>query len=263
LDVKLQQELRSFISELVVVAATHAVPYFRTELTVDNKGGARFDPVTVADRDTEDALRAAIAQRFPDHGISGEERTPVNPTAQFQWVLDPIDGTKAFLCGLPTWSTLIAFCEYGVPVLGIMSQPIVGEYFIGGFGASEQVNAAGRKNLRTSRTSLVRDASVFATSPTMFSSSELLQFENLARASRLTRFGVDSYAYCMLAAGFIDIVAEADLGFYDLAALVPIIECAGGVISDWKGAQVRGGGTVLAASNADLHKAALGLINGV
>ena len=261
MDVKSQQELRSFVSELVVVAATTAVPYFRTQLAVDNKARAGFDPVTVADRYTEDALRTAIVERFPDHGISGEERRAVNPKAQFQWVLDPIDGTKAFLCGLPTWSTLIAFCDCGVPVLGVMSQPVVGEYFIGGFGTSEQVNAAGRKNLRTSRTSSVDDASVFATSPTMFSSSELHQFENLARRSRLTRFGVDSYAYCMLAAGFIDIVAEADLGFYDLAALVPIIEFAGGVITDWNGAPIRGGGTVLAASNSDLHKAALALID--
>ncbi len=256
-------ELREFLRELVSVSAATTVPHFRSNLSFENKSVAGFDPVTVADRETEDAIRRAIIARYPDHGVSGEELAPLNPDAPYQWVVDPIDGTKAFLCGLPTWATLIGLCDSNAPILGLMSQPIVGEYFIGGFGASERIDGDGRSTvLHTSGVSRLADASVFATSPDMFSPElELPRFSALARTARLTRFGVDSYAYCMLAAGYIDIVAEAGLGFYDVAALIPIVEIAGGVITDWNGSPISGGGTVLAAANKTLHAAALSVLN--
>lgn len=254
--------LRGFLCSLVDVAAAAALPYFRSGVAFENKSDAGFDPVTVADRTTEDAIRAAILARYPDHGIIGEERDEINPDARYRWIIDPIDGTKAFLCGLPTWATLIGLCDESGPVLGLMSQPVVGEYFIGGFGEAEGVGREGRTSLRASNIKNLPAASVFATSPDMFSpEEELPRFKALSGQARLTRFGVDSYAYCMLAAGFIDIVAEAGLGFYDVAALIPIIEGAGGVITDWTGAPVRSGGRVLAAANSPLHAAALSALD--
>lgn len=262
LNEKNKLELREFLRELVSVAAATTVPHFRSGLSFENKSLTGFDPVTVADRDTEEAIRRSIISRYPDHGVSGEELAPLNPGAPLQWVVDPIDGTKAFLCGLPTWATLIGLCDATGPILGLMSQPIVDEYFIGGFGSTERIGDDGRTLLHTSDVVRLADASVFATSPDMFSPElELPQFTALARVARLTRFGVDSYAYCMLAAGYIDVVAEAGLGFYDVAALIPIVEMAGGIITDWSGSPISGGGTVVAAANAKLHAAALTALN--
>jgi myo-inositol-1(or 4)-monophosphatase len=258
LDNHLRNELREFLRDLVGIAARGSLTYFRREIAVENKREDRFDPVTIADRETEDLLRAAIQKRYPTHGIIGEERTAHNPTARMQWVIDPIDGTKAYLCGLPTWATLIGLCDNGRPVLGLMSQPVVGEYFIGGYNAASNVTHSGEVVIRTSNIVDLTQSFVFATSPEMFApDTELPRFQALSAKTRMTRYGVDSYAYCLLAAGYVDIVAEAGLGFYDIAALIPIIEAAGGVVSDWEGAPVRGGGTVVAAANATLHRAAL------
>ena len=255
-------ELREFLRELVSVAAAAAVPYFRSGLSYENKSVGVYDPVTSADRDTEEVIRRSIISRYPHHGVSGEEFPPVNPDASFQWVIDPIDGTKAFLSGLPTWATLIALCDENRPILGLMSQPIVGEYFIGGFDVTERFDDNGCSKLHTSDVIRMTDASVFATSLDMFSPElELPKFKALSRSARMTRFGVDSYAYCMLAAGYIDVVAEAGLGFYDIAALVPIVEMAGGVITDWAGLPIREGGTVVAAANAKLHEVVLATLN--
>jgi len=261
-DGKSKTELRDFLRVLVRVAAATSLSYFRRSIVIENKDDSGFDPVTIADRQTEDAIRAAIKERYPDHGIVGEEREDLNPGARYRWVIDPIDGTKAYLCGLPTWATLVGLCDETVPVLGMMSQPVVGEYFVGGFGEVELVGRDGRTNLHTSGVSSLAHASLFATSPDMFAvGEELSRFNALSARVRMTRFGVDSYAYCLLAAGFIDIVAEAGLGFYDVAALIPIVEAAGGVISDWNGDPVRGGGRVLAAASAELHAAALSALS--
>jgi len=263
LDHSLANELRSFLRELVTIAARAALPFFRQPVTVENKSGSGFDPVTVADRDTETALRHAIEQRYPAHGIVGEEHAPRNISARYQWVIDPIDGTRAFVCGVPTWATLVGVCDHGVPVLGMMSQPVVGEYFIGGAGTSLGTYRDRESALTTSAVTTLADASVFATSPDMFAPGEEQQrFATLASRARLTRYGIDSYAYCLLAAGQIDVVAEAGLGFYDIAALIPIIEAAGGIVSDWSGQPVRTGGRVLAAANSTLHAAALGVLGG-
>jgi len=261
-DQKFKKELRDFLCHLVDVAAATTVSYFRSDLTPESKSANGFDPVTIADRATEDSLRSEILAQYPEHGITGEEYGALNPDAGYQWVIDPIDGTKAFICGVPTWATLIGLCDETGPIIGLMSQPVVGEYFIGGFGQAERVGEGEPTALHTSDIVTLETASVFATSPDMFSVDvELPKFESLSNQVRLTRFGADSYAYCMLAAGYIDIVAEAGLGFYDIAALIPIVEAAGGVITDWTGSAVHGGGTVLAAANSELHARALAALN--
>lgn len=263
MDQALAQELQDFLRELVAVAAAAALPYFRQSVTVDNKEAGGFDPVTVADRETEDALRRAIEQRFPEHGITGEERPPERPDARYQWVIDPIDGTRAFICGLPTWATLVGLCDNGVPVMGLMSQPVVGEYFIG--GGSSAINSYRDREIPLSTSAVVdvAQSSLFATSPGMFATGdEAARFNALSAQAQLTRYGVDSYAYCLLAAGHVELVAEAGLGFYDVAALIPIIEAAGGIVTDWTGQPVRGGGTVVAAANSALHGRALQVLRG-
>ncbi len=263
LDQVLAQELQDFLRELVSIAAAASLPYFRQTVAIDNKNADGFDPVTVADRETEDALRRAIERRFPEHGIIGEERPPHRPDARYQWVIDPIDGTRAFICGLPTWATLVGVCDGGVPAFGLMSQPVVGEYFIGGGGTSINTYRDRETVLATSEVVELAQSSLFATSPTMFAEREAAnRFGALSAHVRLTRYGVDSYAYCLLAAGHVELVAEAGLGFYDIAALIPIIEAAGGTVTDWAGQPVRGGGTVVAAANPALHARALELLAG-
>lgn len=261
MDSSRDQEFRHFLIELAAVAGEVVLPYFRHELLVDDKGGRGFDPVTIADRAAELALREAILARYPDHSVLGEEYGEHRGTAAFRWVIDPIDGTRSFVCGVPTWGTLIALCEDDRPVLGLMSQPFVGELFIGGGSESWHVRAGQRRALRTRQTSALGASYLFATAPEMFEQVvEWPAFQGLSRMVKLTRFGIDCYAYCLLAAGHLDLVVEAGLGFYDIAPLMPIIEAAGGVVSDWHGKPVRGGGRVLAAANPTLHAQALALL---
>ena len=261
MDPSRDEAFRHFLLELGTIAGGIILPYFRQTLIVDDKGGRGFDPVTAADRGAEDALRKAILARYPDHGVLGEEFGDTPGTSEFRWVIDPIDGTRAFVCGVPTWGTLIALCEHERPVLGLMSQPFVGESFLGGGAASWHVRAGTRTRLRTRGARDLATSYLFATAPEMFAAEgEWPAFQRLARAVRLARFGIDCYAYCLLAAGHIDLVVEAGLGFYDIAPLIPIIEAAGGIVTDWEGAAVRGGGRVIAAANASLHAQALALL---
>jgi myo-inositol-1(or 4)-monophosphatase len=259
----LPEGARAFLLELAPRAAAIALPYFRHPLRVEDKGTTHFDPVTAADREVEALLREAISVRFPDHAIMGEEFGNKAGNGDWQWVIDPIDGTRAFISGIPTWATLIGLCAGDIPVLGLMSQPFTGEVFVGCSAGSEWRQGDECRALATRATATLGEASLFATTPDMFSRPlEWEAFERVSARVRLTRFGADAYAYCMLAAGQIDLVIEAGLGFYDIAALVPIIEGAGGVVTDWTGAPVRQGGRVIAAANPVLHASALALLNG-
>lgn len=261
MDPSRDEEFRQFLLELGGIAGDVVLPYFRRPLTVDDKGGQRFDPVTIADRGAEQALRDAILTRYPDHGVLGEEFGDTPGSSEFRWVIDPIDGTRAFVCGVPTWGTLIALCEHDRPVLGLMSQPFVGESFVGGGAVSWHVRAGVRQALRTRDTRDLAASYLFATAPEMFAPEiEWPAFQRLAQRVRLARFGIDCYAYCLLAAGHLDLVVEAGLGYYDIAPLMPIVEAAGGIVTDWDGAPVRGGGRVLAAANAALHAQALAVL---
>lgn len=261
MDSQSAQEFQDFLQHLAVVAGEVVLPSFRQALPVDNKGGLQFDPVTEADRAAERALRAAILERYPDHGILGEEYGDHRGTSAYRWVIDPIDGTRAFISGAPTWGTLIALCENDIPVLGMMSQPFVGEIFLGGGADAWLLRHGARTRLQARHGVALSDASVFATSPDMFKPVEWAAFQRVSQAVRLTRFGIDCYAYCLLAAGHVDLVIEAGLGYYDIAPLMPIIEAAGGVVSDWQGAPVRGGGQVIAAASPELHASALALLD--
>ena len=254
---------RDSISETLValssIAAGEVLPYFRKPLAIENKreDSAAYDPVTAADRAAEQAIRAEIENRYPNDSIFGEELADKTGDSEYSWVIDPIDGTRAFVCGLPTWATLIGVCKAGQPLLGLMSQPVVGEYFIGGLAKSELYRDGQSVTLKTRIGKDLANCNLFATAPDMFNHQELNAFEALSSQVQMTRFGVDSYAYCALAAGHIDLVVESGLGFYDIAALIPIIESAGGIVTDWNGQAVRGGGRVIAAANDQIHRQAL------
>jgi myo-inositol-1(or 4)-monophosphatase len=251
-----------FLEELAAVAARETLPRFRQPMSVVDKGrpGA-FDPVTAADRATEAALRAAITARFPDHGIQGEEAAEKAGTGAWCWIIDPIDGTRSFMSGMPTWGTLVGLLQHGVPAYGMMSQPYVGDCFLGGGGKAALLARGGVTPLRCRAGVRLADATLFATTPDMFAPGpEQDAFAALSARVRLTRFGADCYAYCLLAAGHVDLVVEAGLGFYDIAPLVPIIEGAGGIVSDWQGQPLSSGGRALAAADPALHAAALAVL---
>lgn len=253
-----------FLEELAAVAARVTLPRFRAPMDVDNKAGAGgFDPVTEADRAAEAAMRELIAARYPAHGIVGEEADDKPATGAHCWILDPIDGTRSFVSGMPTWGTLIGLLEDGAPRHGMMSQPFVGERFVGGDGRAELHGRDGVRLLRTRPSPSLAAASLFATTPEMFApGAEAEAFAALSRAVRLTRFGADCYGYCLLAAGHVDLVVEANLGYFDIAPLVPVVEGAGGIVRDWSGRPVRSGGRAVAAASEALLDAALEVLGG-
>ena len=228
--------------------------YFRQALAVEDKDHIDgFSPVTAADREAEAAIRALIEESCPHHGILGEEYGHERPEARFTWVIDPIDGTKAFISGMTTWGTLIALQDRGRGIIGVLNQPYLGERFVGhGEGAY-----LGERRLRTRPCDDLGAAVLYATEPDMFSPVERPAFDSLAGRVRLRRFGADCYAYGMLAAGFIDLVVEASMNIWDIAALIPIIEGAGGRVTSWDGGPVGPDGRVLAVGDPRLHAAAL------
>lgn len=237
-------------------------PYFRSGLEVTDKkdkGEGRYSPVTAADQGAEAAIRALIQAEHPDHGILGEEHGHENPGARLTWVIDPIDGTKAFITGLPTWGTLIALNEGGRPVLGVMDQPILGERFTGGPDGA----FLGATRLRTRACPRLAEAKLCCTEPDMFApGAEREAFDRLARQVALRRFGTDCYAYGMLAHGFVDLVVEASMAPWDIQALIPIVERAGGVVTNWEGGPAADGGRVLAVGDPRLHAEVLGILQG-
>lgn len=224
----------AFAEELAEAARRVTRRYFRTPVSVDTKADA--SPVTVADRETEARLREAIAARFPAHGVVGEEHGTDRGAAEYVWVLDPIDGTKAFITGNPLFGTLIALTRAGRPILGLIDMPILGERWVGAAGRpTAHADAAGRRPARTRACPRLGAAVLQATHPDMFQGADAAAFGRLAGAVRLTRFGGDCFSYAQLASGFVDLVCEACLQPYDFMALLPVIEGAGGAASDWQG----------------------------
>ena len=250
-----------FLNRLADAAAAAILPYFRTPMAVDDKGGGRFDPVTAADRGAEAAMRAEIEAAFPEDGIHGEEAAGVRLDAEHVWVLDPIDGTRSFISGVPLWGTLIGLLSAGRPRLGLAAQPFIGERFFGDGESAAYVGSGGTRPLATRPCPDLSQATLFATTPDMFDPSEAALFREVGARARLTRFGCDCYAYCMLAAGFVDVVMEAGLKPYDIVALIPIIEGAGGKVTDWQGQPATAGGQVLASGDPHLHESLLRLIS--
>jgi histidinol phosphatase-like enzyme (inositol monophosphatase family) len=248
-------ELDAFIIELNRVSAAVILPLFRAEHDLQDKGGARgFDPVTAADKGAETAIRALIEKHYPDHGVIGEEFGEDRPDAEFVWVLDPIDGTRAFIAGLPVWTTLIGLRFRGEPVLGSIGQPHIGEIFVGHAGAARLIERHGERPLRV-RTGVPLSAAIIAnTDPTSTLTPEERDAWNRVRGSaRLARLGCDAYAYAMVAAGALDLVIEAGLKSWDVEAAVPLLAGAGGLVTDWTGAPIgRHGGRMLVCSNETL-----------
>lgn len=206
-------------------------------------------------------MRAMIQERFPDHGIIGEEFGNHNPDAHHVWVLDPIDGTKAFISGLPTWGTLIGLKQDGIPVHGMMHQPFTGERFSGNGTTARWVTSGAQRSLRTRPCADLSSATLMTTSPRLLSESEHTAYRRVEERIRLPRYGCDCYAYCVLAAGHVDLVIEAGLKPYDIVALIPIIEGAGGIVTSWTGGPAAEGGAVIASGDRRVHDAALRLLN--
>lgn len=241
-------------------AARLTLPLFRTPLDVDNKLSGGFDPVTEADKGAETAIRAVIAEAFPDHAIIGEE-WGTSGDSRFSWIIDPVDGTRAFISGAPVWGTLIGFAVDGVAVAGLMSQPFIGEEFLAVPGRSTYRRGEVTLANRTSGQTELSQAKVFTTTPNLFKGEHWNKWLSVESATRLQRFGMDCYGYALLAAGQADLVIEPSLNTYDIASLVPIIREAGGAISCWDGSEPTGGGHVVAAATPELLGKTLDLIN--
>jgi inositol-phosphate phosphatase/L-galactose 1-phosphate phosphatase/histidinol-phosphatase len=234
-------------------------PYFRTALTVDDK--ADLSPVTAADRAAEQAMRKMIGARYPAHGIIGEEYGREREDAEFVWVLDPIDGTKSFISGVPLFGTLIALAQRGKPILGIIDQPISRERWLGAAGRATTHNGV---PVRCRPCPGLAAATVFATTPAMFEGADADAFGRVAGAAKLVRYGADCYAYGLVALGFADVVIEASLKTYDFSAMLPIVEGAGGIATDWQGKPLglSSDGRVLIAGDKRTHIDALALLRG-
>jgi histidinol phosphatase-like enzyme (inositol monophosphatase family) len=250
------------VAEEMADAAREAIlPFFRqSNLQTDNKLAEGFDPVTVADRNAEQAMRAVLAKRRPNDGIFGEEFGQDEGTSGRTWVLDPIDGTRGFISGTPTWGVLIALSTQDGPIMGVIDQPYIGERFVGAADIAHMSGPTGSAQLRTRPTSSLDQAILFTTFPEVGTPKDRAGFESVAQHVRLTRYGMDCYAYALLAAGQVDLVIEAGLNAYDIQAPIAVIEAAGGVVTDWQGGPAHEGGRVLAAANAELHAAALELL---
>lgn len=249
------REFVEFAVHLADLAAAQILPRFRVAIDTENKskdGG--YDPVTVADREAEAAIRREIRRVYPDHGILGEEHGLDAGTSSYTWVLDPIDGTRAFVLGQLHWGTLIALNDGTAPIVGVMRQPYTGETFIGSAAGAELRRGSATTRLQARAASRLADVTVCATDPTMFAGAAHQQaFARLSPRARSVRFGGDCYTPCLVAAGCADLVVEAGLKPWDVQALIPIVQGAGGVITDWSGGRADRANEVIIAANRELH----------
>ncbi|EJW10664.1 inositol monophosphatase family protein [Rhodovulum sp. PH10] len=250
-------DFAAFIDRLATVSGDAILPFFRTALSVDDKGGSGgFDPVTAADRAAELAMRALIRDTFPGHGIVGEEFGSDRPDAEYVWVLDPIDGTKSFIAGMPAWGTLIALTRGGRPVFGLMHQPFFAERFSGDGKAARYRGPRGDRAMMVRPCPSLDRAVMFTTNPRLMNEADRAAFGRVEEKVKLSRYGGDCYAYCMLASGHIDLVVETELKPYDISALVPIVTGAGGIVTTWEGESPEKGGRIVAAGDRRVHAAA-------
>ena len=221
-----------FMRRLARIAAAETLPRFRVSGEISNKLQGGFDPVTAADREAEQAIRKLIRAEYPGHGILGEEFGSENAEARHVWVIDPIDGTRSFISGIPLWGTLVGLTEDGDAVAGMMAQPFTGELFHASGGKAWHERPGVKRRLATRKTVALAEATLCTTTPAMFRGGQHDAYERLERSVRMSRYGTDCYGYAMLAAGQVDLVVEVGLQAYDIVALIPIIEAAGGMITD-------------------------------
>jgi histidinol phosphatase-like enzyme (inositol monophosphatase family) len=251
-------EFESFAVELAAEAARVTLPLFRADNAEENKAGpGAFDPVTEADRGAEAAIRRLIAARYPDHGVIGEEYGEDRPDADHVWILDPVDGTRAFIAGLPLWTTLIALRTGDQPTVGVIAQPYLDEVFLGGPSGAVLMRRGETRPLRVRPCDRLTEAVISTTAPEIFTAPELGAWTQVMAAARLARYGCDAYAYAMLALGRIDMVAETGLKVWDWSALIPVVEAAGGEVTDWRGGPVNGDGRILAVGDPRIRDEAL------
>jgi histidinol phosphatase-like enzyme (inositol monophosphatase family) len=260
--------LTELACRLADAAGAACLPYFRSKaLDTGNKPGkGRFDPVTAADHDAEAAIRAILAAERPDDGILGEEQGEIEGRSGLTWVVDPVDGTKSFISGLPTWGTLIALDDGTTGRIGIVDQPHIGERFVGVKGV-ETTRAWLTHQGKTQPISCrpctgLKEATLFTTTPEMFTAGEWKGYREVESRVRLARYGIDCYAYALVALGHVDLVIESSLAAYDIAAPAALIQAAGGVVTDWRGSDCRWGGQALAAGDAAVHAEALEILRG-
>ena len=251
-------EFELFAIDLAREAARVSLPFFRGEYEQIDKGGpGAFDPVTQADREAEQALRRMIAERYPEHGVIGEEYGEDRPDAEHVWVLDPIDGTRAFIAGLPLWTNLIGLRVGERPTVGIIGQPYLDEIFIGGPSGAKLLKGGDARPLAVRPCARLTEAVIATTDTDIFTGAELGAWTQVRAAARLARLGCDAYAYAMIAAGRIDLVAETSLKVWDWSALVPVVEAAGGAVTNWRGEAPDGNGQILAVGDVSIREQAL------
>lgn len=253
--------LLAFADTLADAARAAILPYFRAPHRVDNKRTDIFDPVTDADRASETAMRALIEREFPDHAILGEEFGGTLTASGYQWILDPIDGTRAFVAGLPTWGVLIGLYHDGEPLIGVMDQPYLDERYRGFPGGATSTIRGETRPLKTSACATLSDAILSTTDAELFRGAEVAAFARARDGAKVLRYGFDCYAYCMVASGFMDCVIESGLKPFDIAALIPILAGAGGGVCAWDGGSAAQGGRVLAYGDPRVRDEALALLN--
>ena len=254
-----QTDLIDLAGRLADAAWQAISPHFRAGIAADNKAGASgpYDPVTIADKAGEEAIRAILAVERPDDGIDGEEFGRSQGASGWTWLLDPIDGTRAFLAGLPVWTTLIALADPdGNPVLGLIDQPVLGERYVGAPGEAFLQTRDGRTPLKVSGCTDLRQAVIATTDPFIMTPAEQGAWTHLRHTARITRYGLDAYAYGRLAAGTIDLVCETGLQPHDGAALVPIVRGAGGIARDWRGQEAKLGPQIACAASEEVFQQA-------
>ena len=258
------EAILTLAGQLADAAAVETLKWFRTPaLLVDNKLESGFDPVTQADKAAEQAMRAVLAAHRPHDAIIGEEARNQTGTTGFSWVLDPIDGTRGYVSGTPTWGTLIALNDGKTPIFGLIDQPYIGERFVGGLGHAFMERDGVKTPLVTSETQSLAKAIIYTTYPEVGSKVEAVAFHQVAQLCKLTRYGMDCYAYALLAAGHIDLVIEAGLQAYDIQAPIALVRAAGGVATDWGGGNPMNGGRCICAATPELHAAALKILKHV
>lgn len=263
LSPEIVEDLVSTAHALADAAREATLLHFRKSgLSAETKEADRFDPVTEADRLSEQRMRAILAERRPQDGILGEEFGTTEGSSGLTWVLDPIDGTRGYLSGTPTWGVLISVADATGPIYGLIDQPYIRERFEGGLGRARVVGPQGETALKCRGYRPLSDAILFSTFPEVGSAEEGAAFRRVAQRAKLTRYGTDCYAYGLIAAGMIDVVVEAGLQAYDVQAPIAVIEAAGGIVTDWNGNPCHNGGRVLAAANRELHAEAMALLRG-
>ena len=263
LEPQTRQELIETAHALAEAARDATLLHFRKHgLSADSKETERFDPVTVADRLAEERMRTILAARRPQDAILGEEYGASSGSSGLTWVLDPIDGTRGYLSGTPTWGVLISVADDCGPIYGLIDQPYIRERFEGGFGRARVIGPSGEADLVCRAARPLDEAILLSTFPEVGTAAEHAAFRKVADRVRLVRYGMDCYGYALLAAGQVDLVIEAGLQAYDVQAPIAVIEAAGGIVTDWQGRLCAQGGQVLAAANAAVHAEALALLNG-